>query len=376
MFFQSNEAKNMTPRQTLHPGALSKRPHLLGAIAAVAASLVLAACEEQQADTEPPIRPAKLFEVTSSKNARTINFPAVITARSSADLTFEVGGVLEKFPVTESQEVVEGELIAQLDQRTFSNEVAQAQAQYRNAQAQFNRAAQLINKGTIARKTYDERLKDRDVAKTALDNAQKRLEDSTLRAPFDGVIAKKHVDQFQTVASQTAIVTIQSTGAAEAVVQLPSRLVANSNRFEPSDTVVVLDAAAGREIPATFVSSATKTDPRTQTFEVHFSFVPPDDLVILPGMTGTLRASLTISSEDGNSNHVTVPRTAVLAQGDDLFVWRVDTATMTVTKQQIEVAEQLDTDVTVLSGLEDKDIIVEAGVSFLVEGMKIRPFGQ
>ena len=98
-------------------------------------------------------------------------------------------------------------------------------------------------------------------------------------------------DQFQTIAPQTPIVTIQSTGAAEAVVQIPSRLVANSNQIQPIETVVILDAAPDTPIPASIVSTSTRTDPRTQTFEVSFAFEPPEELTILPGMTGTLRAS-------------------------------------------------------------------------------------
>ncbi|GGD13566.1 efflux RND transporter periplasmic adaptor subunit [Pyruvatibacter mobilis] len=347
-----------------------------GLLVAVALSSGLAACaEDDAAPAEPPARPAKLFEVEETLNARTTNFPAVIKARSSAELTFEVGGVLEVFPVSEGQQVAKDELIAQLEQRSFENDVAQAEAQYRNAQAQFNRAAQLIDKGTIARSTYDTRLKDRDVAKTALDNARKRLEDSTMRAPFDGVIATKHVDQFQTIAPQTPIVTIQSTGAAEAVVQIPSRLVANSNQIQPIETVVILDAAPDTPIPASIVSTSTRTDPRTQTFEVSFAFEPPEELTILPGMTGTLRASLAINGRDGES-HMPIPRTAVLPRGETLYVWKVDPDTMTVSQQAIETGPWLEEGIPVTGGLEPGDIIVEAGVSYLAEGMKVRPYGQ
>lgn len=346
----------------------------------VAACVGLAACTEEPAAEEAAgVRPAKLLELSQRDNSRVMNLPAVISARSSADLTFEVNGILEEFPVVEGQEVVRGDLIGQLEQRTFVNQVAQAEATYRNASSQFNRAAQLIKKGTIAQKTYDERLKDRDVARTNLDNAQKQLEDSTLRAPFDGVIATKHVDQFQTVASQTVIVTLQSTGAAEAVVQVPSTLVANSNQIDVAQSFVVLDAAPDREIPAALVSTSTQTDPRTQTFEVRFAFEPPADLVILPGMTGTLRSKLLIANQNGAANRIAIPRTAVLSQGDELFAWKVNPQTMTVTRTAIEISQEgpdVGADVVVTSGLAAGDVIVAAGVSFLTEGTQVRAFEQ
>lgn len=346
----------------------------------VALCVGLASCSDApEASEGPSVRPAKLFEVVQSENTRTMNLPAVISARSTADLTFEVNGVLQEFPVIEGQQVAEGDLIGQLEQRAFQNQVAQAEATYRNAQSQFNRAAQLIKKGTIAQKTYDERLKDRDVARTALDDAQKQLDDSTLRAPFAGVIATKHVDQFQTVGAQSVIVTLQSTGAAEAVVQVPSTLVANSGQIDVAESYVVLDAAPDREVPAQIVSTSTQTDPRTQTFQVRFAFEPPEDLVILPGMTGTLRSKLQIANRNGAEGRITIPRTAVLAQGNDLFAWKVDAETMTVSRTAITISQEgpdVGADIVVTSGLAAGDTIVAAGVSFLTEGTQVRAFEQ
>ncbi|MEP0070407.1 efflux RND transporter periplasmic adaptor subunit [Pyruvatibacter sp.] len=345
-----------------------------------AACVGLASCSEPpEAKEAPAIRPAKLFEVAQSQNTRTMNLPAVISARSTADLTFEVNGVLQEFPVVEGQEVAEGDLIGQLEQRAFQNQVAQAGATYRNAQSQFSRAAQLIKKGTIAQKTYDERLKDRDVARTALDDAQKQLDDSTLRAPFAGVIATKYVDQFQTVGAQSVIVTLQSTGAAEAIVQVPSTLVANSGQIDVAESYVVLDAAPDREVPAQIVSTSTQTDPRTQTFQVRFAFEPPEDLVILPGMTGTLRSKLQIANRNGTDGRITIPRTAVFAQAEELFAWKVDAETMTVSRTAITISQEgpdVGADVVVTSGLVAGDTIVAAGVSFLTEGTQIRAFEQ
>ena len=346
----------------------------------VAACFGLAACTEEPAAEEAiGVRPAKLLEISVRDNTREINLPAVISAMSSADLTFEVNGILESFPVVEGQEVEKDDLIGQLEQRVFVNQVAQAQATYRAASSEFNRAAQLITKGNIAQRTYDERLKDRDVARTDLDNAQKQLDDSTLRAPFDGVIATKHVDQFQTVASQTIIVTLQSTGAAKAVVQVPSTLVANSNQIDVPESYVVLDAAPDREIPSELVSTSTQTDPRTQTFEAQFAFEPPADLVILPGMTGTLRSRLSMSNQNATAGSISIPRTAVLSQGDELFAWKVDTDTMTVSRTSIQISQEgpdVGADVVVTSGLAEGDTIVAAGVSFLTEGTQVRAFEQ
>lgn len=344
-------------------------------IAAIGAAMALSACGEPVVEDLPdPIRPAVLLEVEESSNVRAGNFPAIIEATSSSELTFQVGGSLQEFPVIESQEVSRGEVIAQLDQREYRNSLAQARAQFESARSEFERAERLVAESAISRSVFEQRQSQFDVAKAALDSAQKAFDDTTLRSPFDGIVAVKHVAQFQNVAPQEPIVTLQTTGAAEAVVQFPATLVANSGRLTPLETVLELDAASGIDIPAEFYSVSTQADLTTQTYEARFAFDPPDTINVLPGMTGTIKARLLIATEGGVTNQVTVPLAAVLSEAGEQFVWVVDRDTMTVSKRAITLEANIGDVLAVESGLEPGETIVGAGASYLYEGMKIRPY--
>jgi RND family efflux transporter MFP subunit len=168
---------------------------------------------------------------------------------------------------------------------------------------------------------------------------------------------------------------LQTTGAAEAVVQIPSTLVAQSGRIEPISTDVTLDAAPGVRIPAEIAATSGQADPTTQTFEVRFSFMPPDDLVILPGMTGSIESRLAIKNRTGGTtDQLTVPLAAIVSDGEETFVWLVDSDTMTVTKRLVTIAASVGADLTIAGGLEPGDVIVGAGGVYLFEGMKVRPY--
>lgn len=145
---------------------------------------VMSGCAREEAAVEvEPVRPAKLHQVTSAGNKQTFNFPAIVNAATSADLTFAVPGQIQKFNVIEGAPVVKGQIIASLDQRQFRNDLSTAQSNLDSAQAEFERAERLIAENAISRSIFEQRQTARDVAQAQLDSAQKALEDTVLRTP-------------------------------------------------------------------------------------------------------------------------------------------------------------------------------------------------
>jgi len=170
----------------------------------------------------------------------------------------------------------------------------------------------------------------RDVALAALSTAEKALSDTVLKTPFRGGIAKVTGRQFQNVQAKEAIAILQSDEV-EAVINVPGTIIARMPQLVPVGVRVTLDAAPDVEIIATFKEASGEADPNTQTYRVSFSFVPPEDLFILPGMTATVSSSFVFNgAQDLVASGVAVPLSAVLAEGDDTFVWVVDEASMKI----------------------------------------------
>jgi len=352
----------------------SMKPYLTS-ILSLSLAFILGGCKpaSDSGPSEPSARPAKLVEVERSSEEMTFNFPAVFDAESSVDLSFAVGGQITLIEVGAGDAVTVGQALARLDQRTIQNEVAAATTRFEEAKAEFDRAERLLAQDAIARSVVDQRRSTLEVARTALDNARKALEDSILYAPFDGRIAAKLQDEGQSVSAGTPVLTLQSTGKAEAVVNIPSRLVANSRFIEPLESFVIPSSRLNLEIPALPSGSTPVADPNTQTFEIKFIFTPPEDLLILPGMTGTVRTRVLINHEDYRSQLV-VPMGAVVSDGATEYVWRVDPSSMKVSRADILTGRRMSDAVVVLEGLDEGDTIVGAGASYLFEGMVVRPY--
>ena len=346
------------------------------AASVAAISLLLVACSGPVEETaKEVVRPAKLHTVQSGSASRILNFPAVIEAEHSSELTFQVGGQITSMRVLEAQPVKKGQIIATVEERDYQNSLNQAQVEFQNAENEYQRAKRLYDQDAISRSVLEQRDTAREIAKSALDSAQKSRGDTVLRAPFDGAISKVYVEQYQNVQAKELIAIIQSDGV-QAIVSVPADLVALSLQFESKDAFVVLDAAPDLRIPAGFREASGLADAATQTFQAAFSFEAPEGLLILPGMTATVYLDFDFSNVgELLPTGISVPLSAVISENGQQYVWKVNPDTMTISRQNVRAGGGMDGDlVTVSTGLSDGDVIVAAGGSFLSEGTKIRPW--
>lgn len=340
---------------------------------------LLAACDSEapvMEKTETLVRPAKLLVVSNANSDDFLNFPAVIKFQDRSALSFAVGGTVKELLVIEAQEVKKGDVLAKLDQRDLLAKLNSARAQYKNADIEYERAVNLVKADAISRSKLDERKSQRDVNKSALVTAQKALQDSVLVAPYDGAIAKVSIKKRQVVQAGADAITILGEGGLEAKINLPSSLIAKSKQQEksPEKSYVVLDAAPDRRIPAVYKEISLEADTATQTYEVTFTFESPQDLVILPGMNGVMWFPDPDKSSDNNK--ISIPLTAIATDGNQKYVWVVDSSSMTVSKRNIVIESDVGSTMVVNSGLESGETIVAAGISILFEGMKVSAWSE
>jgi RND family efflux transporter MFP subunit len=219
------------------------------------------------------------------------------------------------------------------------------------------------------------------VSRAELRIQQKALEDTKLRAIFEGVIARKLVTDFRNVAAREPVLLLQDESVMEVVVDVPERDLAGSQRERSLEEfnatakpVVELSALPGREFPVELTELATAADPNTRTFRATFSMKKPEGVGVLAGMTAKL--SLT-GLRRTSAADVLLPVHAVLADSEEQpYVWLVDEDSMTVSKLPIEVGEISGDRIEVKEGLEGGQSIAMSGVHLLDEGMVVTELEQ
>ena len=342
------------------------------------ALMVTASCGggDTEQTREAAVRPVKLIKLSSASDVQTSRYPAVISAGQSADLSFQVGGFVEEIAVGPSQQVEEGDLIARLDQSDFQSQLASARSQFENAEEEYQRAVRLMEQDAIARSVLEQRQTQRDVARSQLDTAERALEDTVLRAPFAGVVVQKPANNGDNVPAGQLVASLMGYEGLKAAVDLPARVIAESQEVENRGAFVILDAAPDARITATFLEAILLADSASQTYEVTFTFDPPENLVVLPGMNASVELSGARRSDSAAANRISVPLSAVVSDGAAKYVWVVDENTMTVSRREVTVADGIGEMAVVTEGLAIGDTIATAGASFLADGMQVRPWTE
>ncbi len=349
-------------------------------ISATLASLLLVACDSGTSVVDKSVevlpRPAKLLDIHLKNMHEFLNYPAVVQSRQLSVLSFEVGGMLNELNVLEAQSVVKGEVLATLDQRDLKAKVASAQAQYKNANSEYQRALRLIKQNAISKSKLGERKSKREVNKAQLETAQKALQDAVLIAPFAGAIAKISIEKQQIIQAGKPAITLLGKAGLEAVFNLPSSIVARvKGKKEASrDSYLILNVAPDRKIPIRFKEAALEADAASQTYAVTFAFDKPEDLNILPGMNAVVW--LKDPSKPAINNKILIPLTSIAVDGEQKYVWVLDKNTMLVARRDITIEADVGERAGVSSGLQVGEVIVEAGVALLAEGMKVSKWSK
>jgi RND family efflux transporter MFP subunit len=349
-------------------------------LASILVSISLVACEEPPPEVEEVVRPVKLQTMGALDSAALREYPGTIRAFQNAEVAFEVPGRIIEFFVFEGDEIVQGELLARLDPRDFEAELKAREANVQKAQADYDRSLSIQKKdaGAISQKQIDGDLRALEVSKADLEIAQKGVEDTRLRAPFSGRMARKLVEDFANVQAKEPVLLLQDTSTLEIEIHVPERDMARTGaqrssgeRTDYAQPKVIVSAIPDRAFPAKIKEFATAADPVTRTFAIKLDFENPGDVTILPGMTARVQA--VVDPERAWS----VP--VMAAQGgeeEEAYVWTVNPDSMTVARTPVELGELFGDRVMIKSGLSEGDVVAVSGVSQLREGMQVRPYDQ
>ena len=154
-------------------------------------------------------RPAKIVPVLSDGISVMRTFPGTLEATKKADLAFRVGGQLTKLPAQAGLAVEEGDLLARLDESDFQNTLKERQARYDLAKVKHDQIIKLKEKEFSSQLQFDQTSSELKSAHAALKQARDNLRYTQLVAPFDGVVARVDIENYQAVQAKAPIIQLQ-----------------------------------------------------------------------------------------------------------------------------------------------------------------------
>ncbi len=193
----------------------------------LALGLSIAGCSHASAAAVEVTEPAakvhvETAAVTEQPVPKLLALTGVLSSNERTDLAANAAGRVVKTFVERGDHVAQGALLAQLDRRSAALSRAEAEAnvvsaseQLKNQRADCERYVSLLAKGAITQQEYDRQTTtcqtqaaNEDVARTRAAEAVQTLADSSIRAPFSGVIAERFVHVGDYVHADTRVVTL------------------------------------------------------------------------------------------------------------------------------------------------------------------------
>ena len=310
---------------------------------------------------------------------RDANYLGVIKAGSDSVLGFEVSGVLTDLPATEGMRVSPGDVLAQLgtDRRQARLDAAAAtynrvSAERDQAEARAERIGQLVEAGSASEQDYDDArfsaqalAAAESTAAAQRQSAQLELEKSTLRAPYEAVVAERLVQTGAVVAPGTPVLRLVTATGREAHVGVPADV---ARRLVPENTYTLL--LQGERVSAELRSIRDDLDPTTLTVGAVFDL--PASTAVAVGESAVLQIAETVDSAGG-----WLPISALLEAPRGL--WDVLTITsdaegkQRAQRESVEILYTRGNEVFVRGTLANEVAVVASGLQRISPGDLVEP---
>ncbi|MBE9487615.1 MAG: efflux RND transporter periplasmic adaptor subunit [Bacteroidetes bacterium] len=336
-------------------------------------SLIMSSCWRKE-KTVTYIRPVKLATVESLSTYKK-DFIGTVTSGTSAELSFQVGGIIKKTHVSEGTRVKKGDLIAEIDPQDFILNMNSNKSSYDVARSTLERNKRLVDKNAISQQDYEISIANFETAKSAYEYSVNQLEYTKLYSPFDGSVERKDVNNYQKVSAGTVIIRLITPNSLEIDFTIPESEAnitgLNHAFFVEFDNIKgklfktevkdIVDASVnGMGIPVTLKI----TDPEFDALKYK----------VKAGFACNVKVEL---SKLGNCNNnlLTIPITAIFSKptnNKDKFVWIYNRKKGCVNKRKVTTSYLMDEDATIVtSGLKANEEIVIAGIYQLSENQKV-----
>jgi HlyD family secretion protein len=228
----------------------------------------------------------KLFRNTSGISASgTVEITEV-------DVSSRISSRVTSLAKDEGQEVKKGETMAMLDDSIVAAQKDAAGAVFNNVSDTYTRSKNLFASQSISEQQYDSARSAYVSAQAQLKQAQVMLDEATVKAPWSGIILKKHVEEGELVSPGSPLFTIGDLSVAKVTIYLPLKEMTLIKYGMKA--LVEIDALKGKKFEGkvTFISGEAEFTPKNvqtqderikEVFEVQVT-VPNPEGILKPGI--------------------------------------------------------------------------------------------
>lgn len=345
----------------------------------VAVLVAVGACGDAQADgaDAAPEQPGfarvinvQVEEVAPQSFREEIRLTGVAWADQDVAIAAEESGVIREIFVDKGARVSAGQPILKIDDRVLQAEVAQARAQADFAQQTWDRRKRLWEEDQVGSElAYLEARFAAEQTAANLAALEHRLDRTTVRAPFDGVLDDRTVELGSMVSPGQTVGRVVALGTVKVAAGVPERYAPDVRRGGRS--VVRFDVLPGETFEGSIDFVGSTVTPENRTFPIEIRMANPGG-VVKPEMVATV-----VLERRALDAAYVVPQDALVRVEDGyvLFVAEEGAQGLEARARRVELGPSQSNRVVIESGLQAGDRLIVVGQRSVANGDRINVVG-
>jgi RND family efflux transporter MFP subunit len=358
--------------------------------------------------------PVKVTEVERMELRRSVEAVGTLAAHDQATISAEVAGRVARLAADMGDRVAAGAPLVLLDEERLryhaaeqsaaldqtraklgargdqlpppgqTPDVLSAAAKLAQAQQAYDRAKALADKSLVSLQDLEKAETDLQTAKAAhesaiaserelraevlakeasLNGATRDLKDTTIRAPFDGVVAERMVSEGQYVNAQAPVMRLVRLHPLRLTAEVPEKFAPNVRVGQPIE--LRTDAYPDAPVTGTITRISPDVNLKSRAFNIEAD-VPNQDGSLKPGTFARLRIAT-----NKVDHAIVVPATAIQTRYGTSVAFVVKDGKLATS--EVKLGDRLGPRVEITEGLEPGQTIVAEGVDGLSAGVAVTP---
>ena len=302
----------------------------------------------------------EVLEVKTSQSYEiSKNLPGELLPFQQSKIAFEITGRISSIYVDIGDRVKKDDALAKLDDSEVNANLEQAVARLDLANQVLNRFEDLRKKGFISIQDFDKAKSEYLVAKSQVKFFEVKKSQTILRAPYDGFIQNRFVDEGTVINGSNPILEILDANKVEAHVSIPENLVNNLEVSNDYTFEIGQEKAIGK-FKRLAPMSASGSNSRLAIFEFSDFFIPGSVIDLIIKIK---------KSEQG----IWLPINSLSQSEQGLWsVYTVsDDGSNRVEKDLVRILHFENNYAYVSGTLKDGDLVILGGLSKIIEGQTL-----
>ncbi|MDH2326770.1 efflux RND transporter periplasmic adaptor subunit [Cereibacter sp. SYSU M97828] len=267
------------------------------------------------ANMTPPPVPVAAEEAKAGEWRGGIGAIGTSVSTQGVDLAVQAAGIVREVSFRGNDEVEQGALLIQIDERIELADLAAAEAELQLAEAELNRIRTLRERGVSAANTLETQQAAAASARAQVARLTAVLEQKQLLAPFDGVIGIPKVEEGDYVSPGTVFATLQNLDRMQVDFSVPEQDIVTVKVGMP---ITASTEVGDLTVTGTIIAVEPRVDPGSRLVAVRAE-VENTNRALLPGQF--MRVTVELPPEQ---DVIALPQTAVSSNlyGDSVFIVR------------------------------------------------------